>query len=323
MQKTKWILAFVAIALIISLPCYAQPIIDKVKPRCVAPGEKIRILGTGFGDVQDDSVVHIGRKSYDSTSPRVKLWTDTKIRIKIPFVNKDSEWFIHGDGEYRKRKVWVTVGGQDSNRKRFRVCRPVEPESCMDNSACGPGVYCAKPADDCEGPGQCTPMPETCPLTYAPVCGCDSVTYTNACTAAMNGVNVAYEGECFVPIPSIEEYSYSACLPPPPGGEGAQGPYCDNADEIVAVVDGDSIHVTHSNATYNCCPDDIQVLLSVDGNVLWLTETDILTVPCTCLCCFNVESTVVGLSPGSYTIQYCWDDFETGSECYTENIIVP
>jgi len=78
------------------------------------------------------------------------------------------------------------------------------------------------------------------------------------------------------------------------------------------------------NATYNCCPDDIAVSLSVDGDVLRITENEVLTTPCYCLCCYNVGSTIVGLSPGVYAIEYCWDDYETGGkECYTEEIILP
>ena len=82
------------------------------------------IVGYGFGDTQGDSVVHIGRLSFDSSSPRIKLWSDAKIRIRIPFKDKPCEWFKHGDGEYRKRKVWVTVG-VDSNIKRIKVMKPI------------------------------------------------------------------------------------------------------------------------------------------------------------------------------------------------------
>jgi hypothetical protein len=88
------------------------------------PGTILRIFGTSFGDNQGDSEVHINGITLDSTSNRIKTWTDTKIRVKLPFVSKGCEWFIHGNATCRKRKVWVTVGGADSNIKTLRVKKP-------------------------------------------------------------------------------------------------------------------------------------------------------------------------------------------------------
>ena len=100
------------------------PVINRIRRRSPAPEDKIRIIGYGFGDTQGDSVVHVGpNDTYDSTSSRIKLWSDTKIKIKIPFGNKKCSWFKDGDGEYRKRKVWVTVGGVDSNKKTLKVMK--------------------------------------------------------------------------------------------------------------------------------------------------------------------------------------------------------
>ena len=89
------------------------------------------------------------------------------------------------------------------------------------------------------------------------------------------------------------------------------------------VVEGRTLHVVHRNATYNCCPDEIRVDLMVAGRTLRLTEQEILTMPCFCLCCYDVQSTVAGLTSGTYTVEYCWEDWETGYACHTEEVSVP
>lgn len=88
------------------------------------PGTILRIFGTNFGDTQGDGVLHINKLTLDSTSKRIKTWTDNKIRVKLPFVNKDCDWYVHGNSTCRRRKVWVTVDGLDSNKKILRVKKP-------------------------------------------------------------------------------------------------------------------------------------------------------------------------------------------------------
>jgi hypothetical protein len=69
---------------------------------------------------------------------------------------------------------------------------------CYFDEDCQFGQWCAKAAGDCDGKGRCIPIPVDlfCLDVYLPVCGCDGRTYSNACYAFINAVNVAYEGEC-------------------------------------------------------------------------------------------------------------------------------
>ncbi|HWB81046.1 MAG TPA: Kazal-type serine protease inhibitor domain-containing protein [Nannocystaceae bacterium] len=62
---------------------------------------------------------------------------------------------------------------------------------------CAAGQYCELPEGVCKGDdGTCVDMPDACGEIYAPVCGCDGVTYENPCSAQAAGMNVAYDGEC-------------------------------------------------------------------------------------------------------------------------------
>lgn len=65
---------------------------------------------------------------------------------------------------------------------------------------CPGGEYCNfEPEALCgaaDATGTCALIPDICTLQYEPVCGCDDVTYGNACQAAAAGVSVISEGEC-------------------------------------------------------------------------------------------------------------------------------
>jgi hypothetical protein len=99
---------------------WPPPTIDKLRPRPLGPSQVMRIIGSGFGDEQGDSAVHIGPKAFDSTSPKIKLWSDAKIKIRLPKYKCD--WFKGKD--FRRRPVWVTVGSVDSNKKNIKVMKP-------------------------------------------------------------------------------------------------------------------------------------------------------------------------------------------------------
>ena len=65
---------------------------------------------------------------------------------------------------------------------------------------CDKGLFCDFPSSAMCGSGDqtgtCSAKPEACDLVYSPVCGCDSMTYGNACAAQSAGVSVASEGAC-------------------------------------------------------------------------------------------------------------------------------
>ncbi len=74
------------------------------------------------------------------------------------------------------------------------------PQSCTNHSDCSEAnTYCAKEIANCDGPGQCQPQPnegECENNLWEPVCGCDGITYANACVARARGANVAQAGKC-------------------------------------------------------------------------------------------------------------------------------
>lgn len=93
-----------------------DPQIWKMKPSRVTKGSAVSIIGANFGTMQHDSVVTIYKKdgvTVEATlaagNAKIRLWSNTKIRFKTTGLTKGVKW------------AKVTVGGIDSNLKKFRV----------------------------------------------------------------------------------------------------------------------------------------------------------------------------------------------------------
>jgi hypothetical protein len=92
---------------------------------------------------------------------------------------------------------------------------------------CPEGQYCNFAQETRCGSGDqtglCAVKPEACTREFAPVCGCDDVTYSNACVAASVGVSVASLGECGGPLQIGD-----ACggLRPPGAPDCDEGLFC-------------------------------------------------------------------------------------------------
>jgi hypothetical protein len=68
---------------------------------------------------------------------------------------------------------------------------------CTTNTDCGSyQYYCARAIGKCTGAGRCARRCLWSKPVLAPVCGCNGITYANACQASSYGVNVAYAGRC-------------------------------------------------------------------------------------------------------------------------------
>jgi hypothetical protein len=91
----------------------------------------------------------------------------------------------------------------------------------------------------------------------------------------------------------------------------AQYLWCDDADVVRVDVDGATVTVIHEAAVYNCCPDPFQYDVSWEGDRLLVTEHEVLTYPCYCICCFDLFATVENAPPGEWVLVFTWWNYES------------
>jgi hypothetical protein len=72
------------------------------------------------------------------------------------------------------------------------------PGDCRLDTDCDDSEYCKKASCSAES-GHCTARGPECrgdDAVFDPICGCDGITYWNACVIEREGFNVAMAGEC-------------------------------------------------------------------------------------------------------------------------------
>jgi len=100
---------------------------------------------------------------------------------------------------------------------------------------CPDGSFCNFPQEaDCgraDGTGVCTVLTDVfCSEEWDPVCGCDGMTYSNACSARQGQASIDYAGECGAPQGGYDcVLDNLACLVPLPACEEGFVPSADGA----------------------------------------------------------------------------------------------
>jgi hypothetical protein len=98
---------------------------------------------------------------------------------------------------------------------------PPDMPYCTSNAMCGAGQFCEFDPGLCSGAGKCEPRGTgECEEYYAPVCGCDGVTYSNDCFRRYAGVSLLHIGECEV----------GACFPYDPFGVCGPEEFCEGPE---------------------------------------------------------------------------------------------
>ena len=71
---------------------------------------------------------------------------------------------------------------------------------------------------------------------------------------------------------------------------------------FTVTVEGRYIHFEDMMVA-NCCPDELELQMTVEGNLIMIHEVAYLTIPCDCICNYPVTATLGPFEPGTYTLK--------------------
>jgi hypothetical protein len=75
-------------------------------------------------------------------------------------------------------------------------------------------------------------------------------------------------------------------------------------------VDGRHIHFEDMMVA-NCCPDVLELQMTVEGDLITIYEIEHTTMPCHCICEYPVTATLGPFEPGTYTLEVYQHNYST------------
>jgi FlgD Ig-like domain len=102
-----------------------------------------------------------------------------------------------------------------------------------------------------------------------------------------------------------------------------QYPWCFDSDYFTTSASDGVITIHHINAAYNCCPDAFEYTVSQAGYLITVVEEEVATLPCACMCCYDLPLSIGPVAPGEYWIDFVWQDEAHGELHRLLSVVVP